>query len=101
MKKLLACVLCVLLGLTVLSGCKPKMAEIALVTSGGSVDDGTVNQEAWAGIVKYCEEKGISCQSFQAAENTKEACLEAVQLAVIRGAMFVVCAWTGFQDSLP
>ena len=101
MKKLLACVLCMLLGLTVLSGCKPKMAEIALVTSGGSVDDGTVNQEAWAGIVKYCEEKGISCQSFQAAENTKEACLEAVQLAVKRGAMFVVCAGTAFQDALP
>lgn len=100
MKKLLACVLCVLLGVALLSGCKPKMAEIALVTSGGSVDDGTINQEAWAGVVKYCEEKGISCQVFQAAEDTDTACLEAVQLAIKRGAMLVVCAGPSFQDTL-
>lgn len=100
MKKLLACLLCLLFGVTLLAGCQPKMAEIALVMAQGSTDDGTINQEAWAGIAKYCEEKGISNQAFQASENTQEARMDAVSLAVKRGAMLVVCSGSSFKDTL-
>ena len=100
MKKLLACLLCLLLGVSLLTACQPKMAEIALVMAEGTIDDGTINQEAWAGIAKYCEEKGISNQSFQASENTQTARMDAVSLAVKRGAMLVVCSGASFQDTL-
>ena len=100
MKKLLACLLCLLLGVSLLTACQPKMAEIALVMAEGTIDDGTINQEAWAGIAKYCEEKGISNQSFQASENTQTARMDVVSLAVKRGAMLVVCSGASFQDTL-
>jgi basic membrane protein A and related proteins len=89
-------VLCAILVL--LSGCtkqqsQKKSAEtfdLALVTDLGTIDDKSFNQGSWEGLVQYAKEKGISHKYYQPAEQSNDAYLTAIDLAVRGGAKVVV-----------
>lgn len=100
MRKLLALVMAAAMGMSILTGCSRQMAELALITDSGEVDDGSFNQGAWEGLVKYAEEKGISHQSILPAEESADAYLQSIDTAVENGAKVVVCPGSLFAGPI-
>ena len=90
--------LLVLLTLFVLfSGCSKQQGQkskgtfdLALVTDLGTIDDKSFNQGSWEGLVQYAKEKGITHKYYQPAEQSNDAYLTAIDLAVRGGAKIVV-----------
>jgi len=90
--------LLVLLTLFVLfSGCSAQKKQkntgkfdLALVTDLGTIDDKSFNQGSWEGLVRYAKEKGISHKYYQPAEQSNDAYLTAIDLAVRGGAKIIV-----------
>jgi len=84
--------------LVLFSGCSKKQEQkksaetfdLALVTDLGTIDDKSFNQGSWEGLVKYAEEKKISHKYYQPAEQSNDAYLTAIDLAVRGGAKIVV-----------
>ena len=64
--------------------------DLALVTDIGTIDDKSFNQGAWEGLVQYANEKKISHKYYQPAEQSDDAYLTAIDLAVKGGAKVVV-----------
>jgi basic membrane protein A len=73
-----------------LTGCKSKEYEIALITDKGNIDDKSFNQGAWEGVVAYAEENDISHQYIKPEEASDDGYLAAIDLAVEGGAKVVV-----------
>ncbi|WP_461257917.1 BMP family lipoprotein [Treponema sp. R80B11-R83G3] len=84
--------------LVLLSGCSKKQEQkksaetfdLALVTDLGTIDDKSFNQGSWEGLVQYAKEKNISHKYYQPAEQSNDAYLTAIDLAVRGGAKIVV-----------
>ncbi|MDR0898506.1 MAG: BMP family ABC transporter substrate-binding protein, partial [Oscillospiraceae bacterium] len=64
--------------------------DLALVTDLGTIDDKSFNQGAWEGLVKYAEENGISHKYYQPIEQSDDAYLDSIALAVGGGAKLIV-----------
>ena len=64
--------------------------DLALVTDLGTIDDKSFNQGAWEGLVQYADEFGISRKYYQPAEQSDDAYLSAIDLAVKGGAKVIV-----------
>ncbi len=64
--------------------------EIAMITDLGSIDDKSFNQGTWEGIVAYAGENGITHKYYKPTEQTTDAYLASIQLAVEGGAEVVV-----------
>jgi len=64
--------------------------DLALVTDLGTIDDKSFNQGSWDGLVKYAKEKGISHKYYQPSEQSNNAYLTAIDLAVRGGAKVIV-----------
>lgn len=64
--------------------------DLALVTDIGTIDDKSFNQGAWEGLVQYANEKNISHKYYQPSEQSDDAYLTAIDLAVKGGAKIVV-----------
>jgi basic membrane protein A len=64
--------------------------ELALITDVGTIDDKSFNQGAWEGLVAYAEENGISHQYYKPAEQSDDAYLTSIDLAVEGGAKLIV-----------
>jgi basic membrane protein A len=64
--------------------------ELALITDLGTIDDKSFNQGSWEGLVKYAEEKGISHKYYQPSEQSDDAYISAIDLAVKGGAKLIV-----------
>ncbi|MCL1964657.1 MAG: BMP family ABC transporter substrate-binding protein [Firmicutes bacterium] len=92
MKKLISLSLALLmaLGMVSFAAAAEETYDLALVTDVGTIDDKSFNQGAWEGVVAYAEEYGISHKYYQPAEQTDDAYLDAIQLAVEGGAKIVV-----------
>jgi basic membrane protein A len=73
--------------------------ELALVTDLGTIDDKSFNQGAWEGLVHYARGKNISYKYYQPAEQSDDAYLTAIDLAVRGGAKVVVTP--GFLFEVP
>lgn len=65
-------------------------AEIALVSDLGDIDDKSFNQGSWEGVVKYAEENNISHTYYKPTEQSDDAYLASIDLAVKGGAKVVV-----------
>ena len=96
MKKI-GLILLVFFVLTAVGGCSRKQSaatgetfELALVTDLGTIDDKSFNQGAWEGLVQYAREKNISHKYYQPAEQSDDAYLTAIDLAVRGGAKVIV-----------
>lgn len=73
--------------------------ELALVTDLGTIDDKSFNQGAWEGLVQYADEAGISHKYYQPTEQSDDAYLAAIDLAVKGGAKLIVTP--GFLFEVP
>jgi len=73
--------------------------ELALVTDIGTIDDKSFNQGSWEGLVKYAREKNISHKYYQPSEQSDDAYLTAIALAVRGGAKVIVTP--GFLFEVP
>lgn len=74
--------------------------EIAMITDLGSIDDKSFNQGTWEGIVAYAEENEISHKYYKPTEQSTDAYLAAIQLAVEGGAMVIVTPGFLFEEPI-
>jgi len=72
---------------------------LALITDLGTIDDKSFNQGSWEGLVKYAEEQGIAHKYYQPAEQSENAYLDTIELAVKGGAKVIVTP--GFLFEVP
>lgn len=99
MKKFLAIVLAIVLVLGLVA-CGDKKApaedkaketyEIAMITDVGEIDDKSFNQGTWEGIKAYAEKNKITHKYYKPTEESVDAYLAAIQLAVEGGAKVIV-----------
>ena len=80
-------------------GSAAETFELALVTDLGTIDDKSFNQGSWEGLVQYARENNISHKYYQPAEQSDDAYLTAIDLAVRGGAKVVVTP--GFLFEVP
>jgi basic membrane protein A len=96
MKKISVIVLAVLVLMSV--GCKKQQQsrsaaetfELALVTDLGTIDDKSFNQGSWEGLVQVAKERNITHKYYQPAEQSDDAYLTTIDLAVRGGAKLIV-----------
>ena len=107
MKKIVA-VLLVLVLVFSLAACgggetetpEPTTYEIAMITDVGTIDDKSFNQGTWEGVVAYAEENGVSHKYYKPTEQSTDAYLAAIQLAVEGGAKVVVTPGFLFEEPI-
>lgn len=90
MKKILAVALTAVFALGVLNGCGASTYDLALVTDLGTIDDKSFNQGAWEGLKQYADEKSKTNKYYQPTEQSDDAYLSSIDLAVKGGAKIVV-----------
>ena len=109
MKKVLALVLAFILvfGLVACGGGTKEEAapaaetyEIAMITDIGSIDDKSFNQGTWEGVVAYAEKNNITHKYYKPTEQSTDAYLAAIQLAVEGGAKVVVTPGFLFEEPI-
>lgn len=88
---------CLLLGVAAIStlgisSCKPKesIADIALITDIGNIDDHSFNQGTWEGVVEFCKNKNYKSQYYRPSEDTDEARKAMMKQAILDGAKVIV-----------
>jgi basic membrane protein A len=74
--------------------------EIAMITDIGSIDDKSWNQAAWEGVDKYASDNNKSAEWYQPRDATTAAYVEAINLAVNRGAKIVVTPGFLFEEAI-
>lgn len=106
MKKVLAIVLAFVLvfGMVACGGKEKAPAEketyeIAMITDIGTIDDKSFNQGTWEGVVAYAEKNNITHKYYKPTEQSTDAYLAAIQLAVEGGAKVIVTP--GFLFEVP
>jgi basic membrane protein A len=73
--------------------------ELALITDLGTIDDKSFNQGSWEGLEMYAKEHNISHKYYQPSEQSDDAYLSAIELAVRAGAKLIVTP--GFLFEVP
>lgn len=101
MKKAFALFLALSVVLTMVSCAKPapKGYEIALITDLGTIDDKSFNQGAWEGVVAYAKANNKTHKYYQPTEQSNDAYLAQIALAVENGAKIIVTP--GFLFEVP
>ncbi len=89
-----------LLAVFVVAACGAREYEIAMVTDVGDIDDESFNQGTWEGIEAYALANGISHRYYQPQGESKEDYLDAIDLAVTRGAKIVVTPGFMFEEAI-
>lgn len=74
--------------------------EIAMITDIGSIDDKSFNQGTWEGIVAFAKDKGITHKYYKPTEQSTDAYLAAIQLAVEGGAKVIVTPGFLFEEPI-
>ena len=74
--------------------------EIAMITDIGSIDDKSFNQGTWEGVVAYAEANGITSKYYKPTEQSTDAYLAAIQLAVEGGAKIIVTPGFLFEEPI-
>lgn len=91
--KVISAILLVLIS-ALFCGCKTttkSSCEVALITDGGTVTDGEINEGCFAGIQKYCDENGIKYNHYVPEMEMLTSFLAQVDNAVKDGAKVVIC----------
>ena len=108
MKKISVILLALIL-LTAVGGCKRQQQqtttqaetfELALITDIGTIDDKSFNQGSWEGLYQYAREKNISHKYYQPAEQSDNAYLATIDLAVRGGAKIIVTPGFLFESPI-
>ena len=91
MRKIFVLVLvCALLMPSALALAASESYDLALVTDIGTIDDKSFNQGSWEGLVQYAQENNISHKYYQPKEQSDDAYLDSIELAVEGGAKLIV-----------
>ena len=64
--------------------------EVALITDIGTIDDKSFNQGAWEGVEAYAKANGKTYKYYQPTEQSNDAYLAQIELAVQNGAKVIV-----------
>lgn len=105
MKKILSILLSCILGLGLVACSSSSKnsnegAEIAMITDIGTIDDKSFNQGTWEGIVAYAEKNNITHEYYKPTEQSTDAYLSAIELAVQGGAKVVVTPGYLFEEPI-
>lgn len=103
MKKYLILVLSVLAFVFVLTGCGKREQvkyTIALITDIGDIDDKSFNQGSWEGVVAYAADKNIAHKYYRPSEQSTDAYVASIDLAVDNGAKIIVTPGFLFMDPI-
>lgn len=73
--------------------------ELALITDLGTIDDKSFNQGSWEGLLQYATENNITHKYYQPTEQSDDAYLAGIDLAVKGGAKVIVTP--GFLFEVP
>ena len=74
--------------------------DIAMITDIGTIDDKSFNQGTWEGVVAYAEKNGITHKYYKPTEQSTDAYLAAIQLAVEGGAKVIVTPGYLFEEPI-
>ncbi|MBQ6808945.1 MAG: BMP family ABC transporter substrate-binding protein [Firmicutes bacterium] len=74
--------------------------ELALITDGGDIESGGINQTAWEGVATYGETFDVSYLWYQPTEASTAAFSEAIADAVKNGARLVICSGPLFEAAV-
>jgi len=74
--------------------------DIAMITDLGTIDDKSFNQGTWEGVVAYAEANDITHKYYKPTEQSTDAYLAAIQLAVEGGAKIVVTPGFLFEEPI-
>jgi len=106
MKKIISVVLILTLVLA-MSACsstakpaEPTTYEIAMITDVGTIDDKSFNQGTWEGVVAYADANKITKKYYKPTEQSTDAYLAAIELAVKGGAKVVVTPGYLFEEPI-
>lgn len=72
---------------------------IALITDGNGVDDGSIIQSTWEGILNFAIYNDVNAIYFQPIEMNNESFLDCVELAVLSGAEIIVLPGFIFENT--
>ena len=74
--------------------------EIAMITDIGTIDDKSFNQGTWEGVVAFAEANGKTHKYYKPTEQSTDAYLAAIQLAVEGGAKIIVTPGFLFEEPI-
>lgn len=77
-----------------------KACEVALITDEGTVEDGGLNESAYNGMMKYCNEKGIAANCYIPADANKDSYLTEIGYAVKAGAKTIICPGNLLEEAV-
>lgn len=105
MKKILSILLSCALGFSLVacsssSDESSEGKEIAMITDIGTIDDKSFNQGTWEGIEAYAKENDITHEYYKPTEQSTDAYLAAIELAVQGGAKVVVTPGFLFEEPI-
>jgi basic membrane protein A len=89
-----------LVGNNVFAGGRAETFEIALITDIGTIDDKSFNQGSWEGLYRFATSRNISHKYYQPAEQSDNAYLATIDLAVRGGARVIVTPGFLFEPSI-
>ncbi|MDR2650612.1 MAG: BMP family ABC transporter substrate-binding protein, partial [Clostridiales bacterium] len=90
MKRILPLAIAGILTLSACAGGTSGKFDLALITDLGTIDDKSFNQGAWEGLKQYADEKNITHKYYQPTEQSDDAYLNGIDLAVSGGAKVIV-----------
>ena len=70
-----------------------------MITDVGTIDDKSFNQGSWEGLEAYAKEHKLTYKYYQPTEQSDEAYIASIDLAVQNGAKVIVCP--GFLFEIP
>ncbi len=79
---------------------KDNTFEIGMITDIGTIDDKSFNQGTWEGIVAYAEKNKITHKYYKPTEQSTDAYLAAIDLAVKGGAKVIVTPGFLFEEPI-
>lgn len=98
-KKIIACMVAATLVLSFFTGCNVTKSELVLISSTGPVEDASLNQGAWSGLVQYAEQKGISNKAYEPKTLTTKGYMDTVSTAVESGAKVIVLSGSAMAET--
>ncbi len=104
-KKVLALLMASMMLVAGLTACskstsKTDTYEIGMITDIGTIDDKSFNQGTWEGIVAYAEKNNKTHKYYKPTEQSTDAYLAAIQLAVQGGAKVIVTPGYLFEEPI-
>lgn len=101
MKRVIACFIMLLMSISLCSCSKAHNGyEIALITNIETVNDGSFNEGAWNGLMKYAEENKITYKYYPPDIPDKDGYLKAIDMAVEKGAKIIICPGYSFETAI-